>query len=99
MKPDVFRFSINLLPQDGGCLRLSRPHQPCFSMKRRDGCYGEGVELYSTGIEHDQPNISMARWMRRMDSSLPNASVMSKIPGPLPSPTSAKRAAFMMLPR
>ena len=37
--------------------------------------------------------------LRRMGSSLPNASVMSKIPGPLPSPTNAKRAAFMMLPK
>ena len=99
MKPDVFGFSIHLFSSDSGGLRLSRPHQPCLLMERGNGRYGEGVELYSSGVEHDQPNISMARLIRRMDSSLPNASVMSKIPGPLPSPTNAKRAAFMMLPK
>ena len=39
MEPDVFGLSINLLSQDGVCLRLSRPHQPCLLMEGGNGRY------------------------------------------------------------
>ena len=40
----------------------------------------------------------MARFIRRNVSSLPRKAEMSNMPGPLPSPTSVRRQAFMMLP-
>ena len=52
----------------------------------------------NSGIEY-YFKTSIARWIRRIDSSLPNASVISKIPGPFPSPTNARRAAFMIFPK
>ena len=45
------------------------------------------------------PKISIARSMRLIVSSLPMISVMSNIWGPLHSPTTARRKAFITLPK
>src|SRR5690554_308681 len=42
--------------------------------------------------------VSMARCRRRMVSFFPISSVIRNMPGPLGSPTTARRSAFMMLP-
>ena len=63
---------------------------------------GKSVAAQNTRAYHDSAGscmVSMPRRMRAMVSLRPRSSVMSNMWGPLHSPTTVRRKAFMTLPR
>ena len=97
MEPDVLGTGIHFLAQDLECLALASPHFPHLLVEAAIDSNSKKIQIYNQVVYH-QPNTSIARFILAIVSSLPKKAEISNMPGPLPSPTSVKRQAFITLP-
>ena len=99
MEPDILGIVVNLVGESGQSPSLALPHgldllaeQTCNEDTKFVSMYNQIVHILVYF------SISMALRMRASVSSLPRKAEISNMPGPLPSPTSVRRKAFMMSP-
>ena len=96
MEPHVLRAGVYLLSEHTEGVALTAPHLTHLLVEATVDRHTQEIEIYDEVVDH--PSTSIARFVLLMVSSLPKKAEISNMPGPLPSPTSARRQAFIMLP-
>ena len=97
MEPHILGIWVYLLLKNTESLTFTTPHFPYLLIKATVNRHAKEIEIYDQIIDH-QPSTSIARFILASVSSLPKKAEISNIPGPLPSPTSVRRHAFITLP-
>ena len=98
MEPYILGIRVYLLFDGANGLTFTTPHLAHLLIEKAYNGYATEVKIHDEIVHNAYFRMDMARCMRLMVSSLPKKAEMSNMPGPLPSPTSVSRQAFMILP-